>query len=161
MNSSETIAVHHIIWIKAATIFSYGNELPLNDTQPYRLTEVLTGSFHFVEKWELLADVEFHEQFDFPNNAHVKTVTITMEVFCSVNPHISKASNNLFFSTTNVVLYATRNPCKPYNTLKGRGVPMLPNDMVLFNRSYLYVDDKLIFGYLWEPSHQWSKYAMK
>ncbi|VDP95339.1 unnamed protein product [Echinostoma caproni] len=52
-------------------------------------------------------------------------------------------------------------PCKPYNTLKDRGVPMLPNDMVLFNRSYLYVDDKLIICYLWELSDQWSKYAMK
>ncbi|VDP94890.1 unnamed protein product [Echinostoma caproni] len=120
-----------------------------------------TGSRHFGENWKLLADVEFHEQFDFPNNALAKTVTITMEVFCSVNPHIPKASNNLFFATTNVVLYATRSPCKLYNTLKDRGVPMLPNDMVLFNRSYLYVDDKLIICYLWELSDQWSKYAMK
>ncbi|VDP93305.1 unnamed protein product [Echinostoma caproni] len=48
-------------------------------------------------------------------------------------------------------------PCKPYNTLKDRGVPMLPNDTVLFNRFYLYVDDKLIVCYLWDLSDQWSK----
>ncbi|VDP95085.1 unnamed protein product [Echinostoma caproni] len=95
-------------WIKAATISSYGNQIPLNVTQPYRLTEVLTGSLHFGENWELLADVKFHERFDFPNNDPVKIDTISMDVFCSVNPHIPKASNNLFFATTNVALYATR-----------------------------------------------------
>ncbi|VDP96644.1 unnamed protein product [Echinostoma caproni] len=45
--------------------------------------------------------------------------------------------------------------------MKDRGLPMPPNDMVLFNRSCLYVDDKLIICYLWELSDQSSKYAMK